>query len=234
MSFFKTFIAFAIGAAGGSVLTYFLVKEKYMSIAEEEIRAVREVYHKAANDSEDKPATSSSEETTSNSKNNYEHSSLDAERHAKAQQNINKPIPPDYTTYYKSDEDVEIKEPEEMEKIIEYKPPYVISPDEFGQIPSYTEMYLVLHPNGSITDSESGEEVEDIDDLIGNKWAGQIGEYELNIVRVRNDRLSMDIEIEQILPNVVPQENPMIFTSASISKGEIKGKPTRKPHEVGE
>ena len=228
MSKFKTLFTFVIGAAIGSATTYFLLRKKYESDVETEIREVRAAYKKAqANDSNsDKDAPSEEAPETPSRNTNYERSSLDLDKHEKAQKNINKPVPTDYTTYYKP-EDIEIQEAPEMQKPIEYKPPYTISPNDFGEIQSYTEMYLELHPNGVLTDSSTGEEVEDVEDLIGTNWEGGIGEYEVNTVRIRNERLSMDIEIEQLLPQAPLVEKPMIFTESDAPKGK-----SRKPHEV--
>lgn len=228
MSKFKTLFTFVIGAAIGSATTYFLLRKKYESDVETEIREVRAAYKKAQeNDSDsDKDAPAEDISETPSKTTNYERSSLDLDKHEKAQKNINKPVPTDYTTYYKP-EDIEIQDPPEMQKPIEYKPPYTISPNDFGEIPSYTEMYLELHPNGVLTDSSTGEEVEDVEDLIGTNWEGGIGEYEVNTVRIRNERLSMDIEIEQLLPQAPLVEKPIII-KASSSTEEI----SRKPHEV--
>ena len=223
MSKFKTFLTFVIGAAIGSATTYFLLHKKYESDVALEVQEVREEYKKLHLDGEPK-----NEEPSDNTPRIYEKTSLDQDKHNKAQASISKPIPTDYTSYY-APEDIEIEEPTEIdEKIIKkdnFKPPYVINPNDFGTIPSYTEMYLVLNPNGSITDTESGEEVEDSEDLLGFDWEGSIGQYEVNTVRVRNERLSIDIEIEQILPQV---EKPSLIITAS----DVEDNPTRKPHEV--
>lgn len=229
MSKFKTFLTFVVGAAIGSATTYFLLRKKYESDVETEVREVREAYKKVISNEVSPDGDAKNEEpieVISSKNTNYERSSLDQDRHEKAQASINKPIPTDYTTYYKP-EDIDIQEPPEMVKVLEYKPPYVISPNDFGEIPSYTEMYLVLHPNGAITDSSTGEEVEDIEDLIGNNWEGRIGEYEVNTVRIRNERLSMDVEIEQLLPQDKLVEQPMVITASDAPKER-----SRKPHEV--
>ena len=218
MSIFKTFLAFAIGAAAGSATTYFLLKKKYESDVENEVREVREYYRKSEN--EPIPETEVPVSTT------YEKSSLDSERHARAQRNIEKPPPEDYTRYYEP-QDVVVHEPEESPvQTIEYRDPYPISPNEFAEDPSYSEIHLCLHPNGVMTDEETGEEVDDLIGLIGTECEHYIGEYEVNTVRVRNERLSTDIEIVQELPKVMAQEKPTVIVA-----GKSTTKTTRKPHE---
>ena len=225
MNNFKLFLTFVLGAAAGSAGTYFLLKKKFQTEAEAEIQEVRDYYHNTEQNAKvdtDDPAEVQTHSST------YEKSSLDADRHAKAQKNMEKAPPEDYTKYYEP-QDVVVSEPDEPHespiKLINYKDPYPISPNEFGEEPSYTEMHLVLHPNGAITDEETGEEIEDLLGLIGTAWEGSIGEYELNTVRVRNERLSIDIEIVQELPKAV--EKPTVIVAANTARTS-----SRKPHEV--
>ena len=224
MSKFKLFLIFVIGAATGSATTYFLLKNKFQSEAEEEIQEIRDYYDHKAESGEPKNDEPVEVQSASSA---YEKSSLDADRHAKAQQNMEKAPPRDYTQYYEP-QDVVISEPDEsLTKAVSYRDPYIISPNDFGEEPSYTEEHWILHPNGSVTDEETGEEIEDLLGWIGTGWERSIGEYEVNTVRIRNERLSSDIEIVQEMPKVVLAAKPTVIVAANNTKS------SRKPHEVG-
>ena len=53
MNKYSTALAFIVGIAVGSVTTWYLVKEKYRSLAQEEIDSVKEVFKKRQADSEE-------------------------------------------------------------------------------------------------------------------------------------------------------------------------------------
>ena len=96
-------------------------------------------------------------------------------------------------TEYKSivqnytNENEEEGEPETMDK------PYVISPDEFGDS-DYEIISLTYYADKVLTD-ETGDIVDDVEDLIGYDSLNHFGEYEEDSVFVRNDALSTDYEI---------------------------------------
>lgn len=224
MNNFKGFLTFLLGVAVGGISTFFLLKKKYESDVENEVNEVREAYKKNSRiDSESVEDETKEDEGVSPT---HERSSLDAEKHEKARINLEKNPPEDYTRFYKpSDIVVEEPKPSKESSQISYRDPYVISPNEFGEDESYQQMHVVLNPNGIITDEDTGEEIDDYSGMLGTEWEGSIGEYEVNTVRIRNERLSLDIELVQELPK--PVESPTIIVAGTTSQ-----KSSRRPHQI--
>lgn len=74
--------------------------------------------------------------------------------------------------------------------------PYVIAPEEFGEIDEYeTETLTYYEGDGVLVDDISDEVIEDVDAMIGEGSLEHFGEYEPDSVHVRNDRARCDYEI---------------------------------------
>lgn len=71
--------------------------------------------------------------------------------------------------------------------------PYVISPDEFGEL-TYETVTLTYYADKVLAD-EVEDIVEDVAGTIGLNSLLHFGEYEDDCVHVRNDRLEIDYEI---------------------------------------
>lgn len=71
--------------------------------------------------------------------------------------------------------------------------PYVISPDEFGELEDYTKVSLTYFADGVLAD-ECGEIVDDVEEIIGD-GLDHFGEYEDDSVFVRSDAKRCDYEI---------------------------------------
>lgn len=74
------------------------------------------------------------------------------------------------------------------------KKPYVISPDEFGEIDNYEEISMTYYSDGVLAD-DNDNIVNDVEDIIGTESLTHFGEYEDDSVFVRNDCLKCDYEI---------------------------------------
>lgn len=72
--------------------------------------------------------------------------------------------------------------------------PYVITPDEFGEIDSYDKVSLRYYSDGCLMD-EQDEIIENVDEVIGYESLNHFGEFEEDSVFVRNDSLKTDYEI---------------------------------------
>lgn len=77
--------------------------------------------------------------------------------------------------------------------------PYVISPEEFGEIEEYTKVSLTYFADGVLAD-ELNEPVDDVEEIVGDALE-HFGEYEEDSVFVRNDAKRCDYEILQDLRN---------------------------------
>jgi hypothetical protein len=72
--------------------------------------------------------------------------------------------------------------------------PYVIPPEEFGEIRHYGKISLTCYADGILAD-DGGELVDDVEGTVGADSLMKFGEYEDDSVFVRNDRLKCDYEI---------------------------------------
>lgn len=158
-------LIFVVGATLGSAATWYILKDRYKKIADEEIASVKEMYSK-------KNQTKKEESIGTQAKNN-----LNA---------VNKIIESNGYKLYSNNSKPEIKD----EQVIE---PYVISPEEAGEN-GYEIESFVYWSDGVIT-NESNYPVDSAEGLIGNDALNHFGEYDDDSVYVRNDETCMDYEI---------------------------------------
>lgn len=164
-------IAFASGAAIGSVATWLYLKNYYDKIHQEEIAALKEKYESKSDGVEVAHAHTEEEPesttfTTDVAYPEFEQGTIDEYQNLAA--------------VYSGQEEYEEK-------------PYVIPPDEFGE-KDFTEVSLTLYSDGIVTD-EDDRPLEDIENTIGRDSLNHFGEYEDDSVHVRNERLRCDFEI---------------------------------------
>ena len=74
------------------------------------------------------------------------------------------------------------------------KRPYVITPDEFGEIYEYDTISLRYYADKVLTD-EDDVVITNVDEIIGEDSLTHFGEYEDDSVFVRNDEMKADYEI---------------------------------------
>lgn len=78
--------------------------------------------------------------------------------------------------------------------ILDKDRPYVIPPDEFGELDDYAKISLTYYSDGVVAD-ENDEIVDDVEDMIGFDSLSHFGEYEDDSVFVRSDKRRCDYEI---------------------------------------
>jgi hypothetical protein len=177
-------IFFAAGFVTGAVVAVRIVKDKYEKIAQEEIDSVKEAF--AARET-----TVSNSKPTNLEKAEYSNEKPSLVEYA-AKLRDNK-----YVNYSKSPEiESAAEEPEEVEEQVptKGKRPYVISPDEFGDIDEYRQISLTYYADSVLAD-ENDEMVEYPDKIVGLDSLKTFGRYEEDAAYVRNDRLRSDYEI---------------------------------------
>lgn len=170
----KTLITFSAGAALGSALTYYFVKDYYREIADEEINSVREVFDKPVKKNESNIVPIMREKP---------------------------PIEDIYTQYIKettnySNMAAENEHPEEDES----EEIDTISPGKFAEFNSYAKETLLYYAEDDIlvrTATEEGQDeiVDDIENTIGLDALNNFGEFEDGVVYVRNSKISTDFEV---------------------------------------
>ena len=172
----KVFI-FVAGAAIGSVATWKLLEKRNEQIIQQEVDEFKEYW------SNKESVTTSGYITTD-----------DAESESS-----------DSVTYTNHDKDEYEEKVSELgytkeekkggsEKMIYDTQPYVISPDEFGELDDYDTISLTYYADKVLTD-ENDEPIDDVDDIVGLDSLETLGEYEDDSVFVRNDRMKADYEI---------------------------------------
>ena len=194
-----------VGAAIGSLVTWKVVKTKYEQIAQEEIDSVKDEYRRVMDLQRkevelyrNKQTSIQNESEEPSEEQNDEYYPDDDERDFTASEK-------EQIEYYKltsryrkteeTDDDKTNKEgDEEEEDLVQYvNGPYVISPEEFGDEPSFSTQPLDYFADGVLAD---GWGIElDLDETIGEDAIGHFGDYVDDIVYVRNERTEIDYEV---------------------------------------
>lgn len=191
----KGVLIFVLGAAAGSLATWKLIEKKYKDIAQEEIDSVKDTFSKMKkNEYPDKLEDYPDFEEFDDSD--------DVEKEPKPEQKIDRNNKPDiveyakilsetgYTNYAERQDKKEKKgvEPVEDER------PYVISPDEFGEKDGYENVTLTYYADGVLTDYFDNV-ISNVDEVVGFDSLDHFGEYEDDVVFVRNEKMETDYEI---------------------------------------
>lgn len=173
------FLAFIVGAGMGSICTWKLLKRKYELIAQEEIDSVKAAY---ATREIGKGFVEGFRDRlkVAEDRTQKDEDDVDFKKYASIIQKEG------YTDYSRS---VEEKKGEAF-----VEKPYVISPEEFGEFEEYEKISLTYYADKVLAD-ENDEEVDDVDEIVGEESLNHFGEYEDDSVFVRNDRLKCDYEI---------------------------------------
>ena len=169
-------LLFATGAVVGSVATWKFFKSKYEIVDEDFGEEIDE--EEGESEEEDEPRPSNE----------------DADDIAKVKASLNKKPPlREYVEMvnrfgYSAEE-----APDDEEEKDVYEP-YIIRPDEYGEIHSYEQLSLNYYADGVLTD-ELDNRIEDVESIVPADFAEHFGEYEDHAVHVRNDERQCDYEI---------------------------------------
>ena len=186
-------------------MTWKVVKTKYEQIAQEEIDSVKEEYkrvmdlqRKEVDLYRNKQTAIQNESEEPSEEQNDEYYPDDDERDFTASEK-------EQVEYYKltsryrkteepDDDKINKEGDEEEEDLVQYvNGPYVISPEEFGDEPSFSTQPLDYFADGVLAD---GWGIElDLDETIGEDAIDHFGDYVDDIVYVRNERTEIDYEV---------------------------------------
>ena len=171
----KQLIAFVAGAALGPLATWIFVKKKYEQIAQEEIDSVKEVYSKKKiRENNELDETNSDEDISSD------------EIEEKTEEYVDIIKTAGYSKYS------DISKPTRRDP----ERPYVIRPEEFGDVDGYEMISLTHYSDGVLADDDDEKMADDeVDEVVGADYAKHFGEYEDDSVFIRNDKLKCDYEI---------------------------------------
>lgn len=177
------FVIFVAGAGVGSALTWVFTKKKYSDLAQKEIDSVKEAFS-------NRKEVFKEQEKDDNNDNSGE-SDSQADKAAKA---LNKKSIVDYSNFSKYEELNKKYSNNESDEKLGKECPYVISPDEFGELDDYEKVSLTYYKDGVLTD-DNDDIIEDVDAVVGLASLTHFGEYEDDSVFVRNDQRMCDYEI---------------------------------------
>lgn len=171
------FMMFVLGVAVGSVVTWRYVEKKYEQIAQDEIDSVKEVFSKRE--------AKFTEDTEARIKADNAKEKLSVIEYAARLREQG------YTNY----SDLVDEKPEEVkEEPMSVDKPYVITPEEFGDLDDYETISLTYYTDQILAD-DNDVIVDEVEDVVGFDSLNSFGEYEYDSVFVRNDRLKCDYEI---------------------------------------
>lgn len=177
MSKVATIGAFLFGVAAGAATSWLLLKKMYQAKTELEIESVKKAYQIHVQ--------------------NVEHPTDEEKRWISRKldeddQDLFKPVEIPEAVKYAREKNY-IPDIPEVKKVDQ---PYVISPDEFGDLYEYEKVYLTFFADGAVADGEYDILTrEEIDESIGFDSLTHFGEYEDDLVYVRNDMKRCDYEI---------------------------------------
>lgn len=175
-SILSSTLLFLGGAAIGSAVTYKILKTRCDQRIKEEVDSVKEVFARVS-------GVDISEEESADS--------IDYDKEPTEEDIVNDIIS---SEGYTSDNTEKPQKggpgPMETDR------PYIITPEEFGELEDegYETVVLSYYTDGILAD-DSHFIVEDVDSVVGKDFADHFGEYEDDSVHVRNDRLKTDYEI---------------------------------------
>lgn len=165
---------FAAGAAIGSAVTWKYLKDEYERIAQEDAKSVRETYAKMYAET---------------SKPGEDDIMIDLDELCKEPEEEEDEETVTLFNYGRILNDADYSK-EELSR----NRPYVISPEEFGDIDDYDTISITYFKDKVLAYLDL-ELVEDADDVIGLDSLNHFGQYEDDSVFVRNDMLKADYEI---------------------------------------
>ena len=175
----KNSVIFVVGAAIGSVATWSLLKKAYEQRMQEAIDEVKEVYSKDEVPSEEPVGEPEPEAPTP--------------KQEKPKNSIYENMVSGLG-YIRYDKMIHEDEEDENEEAPTADRPYVISPEQYGELEDYDCYEYTYYADKVLTD-ETDHPLESIDEKIGLDSLNRFGEYEPDSVYVRNDKTKSDYAI---------------------------------------
>lgn len=186
MSKLGTALAFLAGAAVGGGSVWYFLKAKYEEISEQDIYSAKQAF-RAREEKLQKEIDSLKEQLKSPEKDMETPKTIQASANKNQEKgNIN-----DYAKMVDRVKYSRTSVPQPPEHEVEA--PYVISPDEFGEMDGYTQISLTYFDDGVLSD-ENGVIIDEPEEIVGDAL-DHFGEYEEDSVFVRSDPKRCDYEI---------------------------------------
>ena len=175
-------IAFTVGAAVGSLVTWQLLKTKYEKLAQEEIEAFKDEYPDRANETVEVYEGDTVEEKTPTTV-------------AEFMATKEKPDIREYAAMLQNQAYTNYSSIETKKEVTDVDRPYVIDPDTFDDN-DYNTVSLTYFADGTLAyEDDTPIDRDTADEMIGLESLNHFGEYEDDSVFVRNDATQTDYEI---------------------------------------
>lgn len=183
-----TVIAFLAGTAIGGMAAWRVANERYAKISEEDILSVKEAFRNREQKLKDEIEELKSKlEVTECSEEEKVPSTILSTNEHQDKGDINEYVRMVNRTKY-AHTSVPQKEDHSVEA------PYVISPEEFGEMDGYTQISLTYFEDDDILSDENGVIIDDPEEIVGDAL-NHFGDYEEDSVFVRSDPKRCDYEI---------------------------------------
>ena len=168
---------FSLGFIIGATVAWYLLKDKYETLAQEEIDSVKEVFARREQEMKDETVKRNVAEGIKDS----DRTKPDLKEYA---EQLKKNGYTSYSDLSADDGGVSDKQTK----------PYVIPPEQCGDNEEHEQISLTYYADGVLAD-ENDEVIEDVEDAVGIDSLNHFGEYEDDSVFVRNDARKCDYEI---------------------------------------
>lgn len=194
---------FVGGVVAGSVATFLILKKRMDAQIEQEIAEVKETYSARAKEIEENESQESEDQAAIRLQRARQIVALNNQKKQDLITNSNIIQRQNYNAFSNppKDEDLDLVD-EDSNEVTAYPrddladKPYVISPDQFvNECPFYDKTTLEYFEDGVLAEALSEDIIEDINKTIGEKSLEKVGEYEEDVVYVRNERYSTDYEV---------------------------------------
>lgn len=182
-------VSFAVGAATGFLVSWRVLKKRYADMANEEIQSVKDMYKVKINNDAERTREFDIPDV---------HEAVGAVKE-KCEEIIER-------CNYKAYSDTNAEQKEGVEFYMNRDKPYTIDPEDFNMFDDYTLMYCDYFADGVVVD-DSGNIVNDVEELIGEDNLLKFGEYEEDTIYVRNDQKKIDFEICRDLQPYISDES---------------------------
>lgn len=166
-----------LGMCLGFGIAWKLLEKKYEAIAQEEIDSVKEIYSKkeSAGRADSQLNINDPDGTETFDRMDYNEYLKQTERYS----------PIDYHALSSSVENIR----DQIENM-----PYVISPENFGELEDYDKVTLTHYADGVLADIHDNK-ISDIENCVGDDYANHFGDYEDDAIHIRNETRKIDYEI---------------------------------------
>lgn len=181
----KAIPAFILGAAIGAVAAWYISKQRYEQLMAVEADSIKEAYARKYGEQNivNPEKTEKPEPEPMNEKPSSE---SEVKKYAEILHKQG------YTPYSSVAEAAEMLKKDDNFIV---KEPYVISPDIYGEIDNYETITLTYYSGDDTLADDCDDIMHDIEHTVGDEALESFGEYEDDVVHVRNDRLKVDYEI---------------------------------------